>query len=37
MFEGTVISINIAAEAEAPMLSVSEARAVPGRGLEGDR
>jgi MOSC domain-containing protein YiiM len=37
MFEGKVISINIAAEAEAPMQSVSEARAVPGRGLEGDR
>lgn len=37
MFEGTVVSINIAAEAEAPMQSVSEARAVPGRGLEGDR
>lgn len=37
MFEGTVISINIAAEAEAPMQSVSEARAIPGKGLEGDR
>ena len=37
MFEGTVVSINIASEAEAPMQSVSEARAVPGRGLEGDR
>ena len=37
MFEGTVVSINIAPEAEAPMRSVSEARAVPGRGLEGDR
>ena len=37
MFEGTVVSINIAPEAEAPMQSVSEARAVPGRGLEGDR
>lgn len=37
MFEGTVISINIAAEAAAPMQSVSEARAIPGRGLEGDR
>src|ERR1700704_482185 len=37
MFEGKVISINIAAAAEAPMQSVSEARAVPGRGLEGDR
>ena len=37
MFEGTVISINIAPEAEAPMQSVSEVRAVPGQGLEGDR
>jgi len=37
VFEGTVVSINIAPEAEAPMQSVSEARAVPGRGLEGDR
>ena len=37
MFEGTVISINIAADAEAPMRSVNEARAIPGRGLEGDR
>jgi len=37
MFEGRVISINIAASAEAPMQSVDEARAVPGKGLEGDR
>ena len=37
MFEGTVVSINIAAEAEAPMQSVREARALPGKGLEGDR
>ena len=37
MFEGTVISINIASAAEAPMQSVNEARAIPGRGLEGDR
>src|SRR5438132_3795441 len=37
MFEGTVISINIAPSAEAPMESVDDARAVPGRGLEGDR
>lgn len=28
MFEGTVVSINIAPEAEAPMQSVGEARAV---------
>ena len=37
MFEGTVISINIAPRAEAPMQSVNEAHAVPGKGLEGDR
>ena len=37
MFEGTVVSINIAPEAEATMQSVNEARAIPGRGLEGDR
>ena len=37
MFEGQVISINIADAAEAPMQSVNQARAVPGRGLEGDR
>ncbi len=37
MFEGKVISINIAAEAAAPMQSVTEVLAVPGKGLEGDR
>jgi len=37
MFEGNVISINIASDAAAPMKSIKEARAVPGRGLEGDR
>lgn len=37
MFEGTVVSINITDEAAAPMRSVEEARAIPGRGLEGDR
>ena len=37
MFEGTVVSINIAREAEAPMQQVNEIRAVPGCGLEGDR
>lgn len=37
MFEGTVVSINIAPEAEAPMQSVNEVHAVPGQGLEGDR
>ena len=37
MFEGTVVSINITPQAEAPMHSVDEVRAIPGRGLEGDR
>jgi MOSC domain-containing protein YiiM len=37
MFEGEVISINITPVAESPMESVNEVRAVPGRGLEGDR
>ena len=37
MFEGTVISINVARSAEAPMESVEAVRAVPGQGLEGDR
>jgi MOSC domain-containing protein YiiM len=37
MFEGTILAINIASSAEAPMQSVDEARAVPGKGLEGDR
>ena len=37
MFEGKVIAINIAPDAAAPMQSVGEARAIPGRGLEGDR
>ena len=37
MFEGTVVSINITPQAAAPMQSVDEVRAIPGRGLEGDR
>ena len=37
MFEGTVISINITPVAAAPLESVDEVRAIPGRGLEGDR
>ena len=37
MFEGKVISINITPVAEAAMESVEEVRAIPGRGLEGDR
>jgi len=31
------VSIHLAPQASAPMQSVAEARAVPGRGLEGDR
>jgi MOSC domain-containing protein YiiM len=37
MFQGVVVSINIASAAEAAMISVAEAHAVPGKGLEGDR
>ena len=37
MWEGTVVSLHIAPRAAAPMQSVAEVRAVPGRGLEGDR
>ena len=37
MWEGSVVSIHIAPEASAPMLSITEVRALPGRGLEGDR
>ena len=37
MFEGTVISISISPNAEGAMQSVEEVRAVPGKGLEGDR
>jgi len=37
MFEGRVVSLHVAPEASAPMQTVNEARAVPGRGLEGDR
>ena len=37
MFEGTVVSINITPVAEGPVQSVEEVRAIPGRGLEGDR
>lgn len=35
--EGTIIEINIAPEPSAPMQPIAEARAVPGRGIEGDR
>jgi MOSC domain-containing protein YiiM len=37
MWQGELIAIHVASEATAPMRSVPEARAVPGRGLEGDR
>lgn len=37
MAQGTVVSIHIAAAASGPMVPVSEVRAVPGKGLEGDR
>lgn len=37
MWEGHVVSIQVTGEASAPMESRSEARGVPGRGLEGDR
>jgi len=36
-WQGSVVSIDVAPEAGAPMLVVSAARALPGRGLEGDR
>ena len=36
-WEGIVSSIYIAPQAEAPMQCVREVRAIPGRGLEGDR
>ena len=37
MFEGTVVSINISPKAEGAMQSIAEVRAVPGKGLDGDR
>jgi hypothetical protein len=37
MWEGTVVSIHVAAEASAPMQSITEVKAFPRRGLEGDR
>ena len=37
MWDGRVVSIHLAKQASAPMESVGTARAVPGRGLEGDR
>jgi len=37
MWEGTVVSIHIAPEAAAKMQPIVGVRALPGRGLEGDR
>jgi MOSC domain-containing protein YiiM len=37
MWQGNVVSIHLAREASAPMHVVTEVRAVPGRGLDGDR
>ena len=37
MFKGTVVAIHIAPDAAGKMVPVKEARAVPGKGLEGDR
>jgi MOSC domain-containing protein YiiM len=37
MWEGTVVSIHVAPEASASMQSITEVRAFPGRGLDGDR
>ncbi len=37
MWQGHVVSLHIAPEASAKMETVAEVRAVPGRGLEGDR
>jgi MOSC domain-containing protein YiiM len=37
MWDGRVVSLHLAAEAFAPMQTVTEVRAIPGRGLEGDR
>jgi hypothetical protein len=37
MWEGSVVSIHTAPEVSAPMQSHPEVRAIPGRGLDGDR
>src|SRR5574341_25942 len=37
MWQGSVVSIHVAREASAPMESLPAVRALPGRGLEGDR
>ena len=36
-WQGVVVSIHVAAEARAPLVAVEAVRAVPGKGLEGDR
>jgi MOSC domain-containing protein YiiM len=37
MFQGTVVSIHIGPKKNGPMQSVESVRAIPGKGLEGDR
>lgn len=37
MWQGTVVSIQIAPEAAAPMVRLDQVEAVPGKGLAGDR
>jgi len=37
VFKGTVVAIHIASDAAGKMVPVKEVRAVPGKGLEGDR
>ena len=37
MWQGSVVGLHVAPEAGAAMRSLTEAHAVPGRGLEGDR
>ena len=37
MWQGTVVSIHLAETAAEPMVPVKEVRAIPGKGLEGDR
>jgi hypothetical protein len=34
MWEGNVVSIHVATKASAPMQSITEVRAFPGRGLD---
>ena len=37
MWKGNVVSIHIAPNAGAPMISIQEVHTIPGKGLEGDR